>query len=237
MSVLCIIPARGGSARMPKKNLLPIAGRPVLAYSLIHAQMARLVDAVAVSTDDEEIASLARQHGADVVMRPLEISGDTSTSESALLHTLDARRNDGHEEPSLVVFLQCTSPVRRLNDIDNAIQLLRGTGADSVFSACENTRLIWGMKGDEPVALNYDWKNRKREQEMARQYRENGSIYVFPPTLLRETGNRMGEHKRIYEMDYWSSFQLDAPEHAELLDWILRRPEYSVPTISSGAVV
>ncbi len=227
MSVLCIIPARGGSKRLPNKNLMPIGGHPTLAYSLIHARNSELIDTVVVSTNDADIASLARDYGAEVVMRPADISGDAATSESALLHTLDARLADGHDDPDLVVFLQCTSPVRRPDDIDNAIRLLRDENADSVFSACENSRLVWGMRGDEPVALNYDWQSRKREQEMERQYRENGSIYVFPPALLRETNNRMGGRKRIYEMDYWSSFQLDTPEHADLLDWILRRPEFA----------
>lgn len=229
MSVLCVIPARGGSKRLPNKNLMPIAGRPMLAYSLIHARESDLIDTVIVSTDDIDIADLAREYGADVVMRPAEISGDAATSESALLHALDTYCANGHTEPDLVVFLQCTSPVRRRGDIDNAIQLLRNEAADSVFSACENSRLIWGMKADEPVALTYDWESRKREQEMERQYRENGSIYVFPPALLRQTNNRMGGRKRVYEMDYWSSFQLDTPDHADLLDWILRQPEFAVP--------
>jgi CMP-N,N'-diacetyllegionaminic acid synthase len=236
VSVLCIIPARGGSVRLPRKNLMPVAGQPLLAYSLIHARTAQLVDETVISTDDDEIASLGRRYGADIVMRPPELSEHTSTSESALLHVLDARHDEGRGEPDLVVFLQCTSPVRRLNDIDNAIRLLRTSEADSVFSACENSRLIWGMEDEEPVALNYDWKKRKREQEMARQYRENGSIYIFTPALLRKTGNRMGGRKRIYEMDYWSSFQLDLPEHAELLDWILQRPEYAVPEIEPSAM-
>jgi len=229
MSVVCIIPARGGSKRVIGKNLMPLAGRPALAWSLLHARDSQLVDEVVVSTDDHDIALLARDYGAEVVMRPAHLSHDTATSESALLHALDARNAAGRDDPELVVFLQCTSPVRHEDDIDNAIRLFRKEQADSVFSACENSRLIWGMQGAEPVALNYDWQKRQREQEMARQYRENGSIYVFPPALLRETGNRMGAKKRVYEMDYWTSFQLDTSAHAELLEWILRRPEFAMP--------
>ena len=230
MSIVCIIPARGGSKRIPGKNLMPIAGRPALAWSLIHARQAKLVDDVVVTTDDQGIAALARAYGAKVVVRPDDISHDAATSESALLHALDARKAEGHDEPELVVFLQCTSPVRRLHDIDNAIQTYRDERADSVFSVCENSRLIWALPDDEPVAINYSWKNRRREQEMERQVRENGSIYVFPPDLLRQTNNRMGGRKRVYQMDYWTSFQLDTEEHFELLDWILRRPEYTIPS-------
>lgn len=229
MTTLCIIPARGGSKRVPGKNLMPLAGHPMLAYSIMHALSSKRVDEVTVSTDNTEIARVAKQFGASVIERPAELSNDTATSESALLHVLDTRRSMGLPEPDTVVFLQCTSPVRRKDDIDNAIELFHKEAADSVFSACENNRLIWGMTPNGPVSLTYDWKQRKREQDMEHQYRENGSIYVVKPHLLRSTNNRMGGRIRVYEMDYWSSFQVDTEEHAQLIDWLLRKPEYTLP--------
>lgn len=229
MNILCIIPARGGSKRVPGKNLMHLAGHPMLAYSIVHACHSPSVNDVVVSTDDDEIARVAELYGASVVRRPPEISGDTATSESALLHVLDARRLAGYADPDVVVFLQCTSPVRRPDDIERAIGVFSTEKADSVFSACENNRLIWGLKAGEPVSMTYDWRSRKREQDMERQFRENGSIYVFKPGLLRDTNNRMGGKIRVYEMDYWSSFQVDTPEHAELIGWLLRKPEYSIP--------
>ena len=227
MSVVAIIPARGASKRIPRKNVLPLAGLPVVAYSVIHARRSRHVDVVYVSTDDEEIAEVARRYGAEVVLRPAELAGDEATSESALLHVLDVRQAQGLADPDLVVFLQPTSPIRLPQDIDNAIAELRTHGADSLFSACENTRLVWGMRRDGTLSpLNYDYENRRREQEMDRQFRENGSIYVFRPWVLRERNNRLGGCMAVYEMDYWSSFQIDTPEHVELIEWVLRRPEY-----------
>lgn len=223
---LAIIPARGGSERIPRKNLMPLAGLPVVAHSIRHALAAAAVDEVVVSTDDDEIAAVAHSFGAEVVRRPPELSTAEATSESALLHVLDARRADGHDDPELVVFLQCTSPVRRRGDIDAAVATLRETGADSVFSATDSRWLLWADAADGPRPLNYDFERRRREQDMAREVRENGSIYVTRTELLRERGNRLGGRIAIHEMDYWSSFQLDAPEDAELLEWILGRPEY-----------
>jgi CMP-N,N'-diacetyllegionaminic acid synthase len=176
---------------VPRKNLLEIGGKPLVVHSIEHALAARHVDEVIVSTEDDEIAAVSRAAGADVVTRPAELAGATASSESALVHALDERAGP---DPDLVVFLQATSPVRGLHDVDAAIDLL-------------------------PVS--YDWRDRRREQDMGAQLRENGSIYVFRPELLRREGNRLGGAIVVYEMDWWSSFQLDEPEHAELLDWIL----------------
>lgn len=227
MSIVAIIPARGASKRIPRKNLLPMAGLPVVAYSVIHARRSRQVDTVYVSTEDDEIAGVARAYGAEVVPRPAELAGDEATSELALLHVLDWRRAQGLDDPELVVFLQPTSPVRLAGDIDGAINELKTRDADLLFSACENSRLIWGMRPNGDLsALNYDWRHRRREQDMDRQFRENGSVYVFKPEVLRRDGNRLGGRMAVYEMDYWSSFQIDTPEHVDLIEWILRRPEY-----------
>jgi YrbI family 3-deoxy-D-manno-octulosonate 8-phosphate phosphatase len=224
--IIAIIPARGGSKRIPHKNLLPIAGRPLVVHSIVHALQSSRVREVYVSTESEEIAAVARAHGAEVVKRPPELSGDEATSESALRHVLDERNRRGLPDPDLVVFLQCTSPVRRRDDIDRAVETLLAEGADSLFSACENNRLIWALKDGRPYSVNYDYLSRQREQDMTRQYRENGSIYVFRPEVLREHGNRLGGRIAVYEMDYWSSFQIDAAEHAEVIEWVMRRPGY-----------
>jgi N-acylneuraminate cytidylyltransferase len=224
--VIAIIPARGGSKRIPGKNLMAVAGRPLVAHSISHAQASRLVSEVYVSTESDEIAAVARAHGAQVITRPQELAGDEATSESALLHVLDERNRQGLPDPDLVVFLQCTSPVRHADDIDRAVEKLVDEEADSLFSACENNRLIWALKDGQPYSLSYDYHSRRREQDMEVQYRENGSIYVFRPEVLRKHGNRLGGRIAVYEMDYWSSFQIDAGEHAELIEWVLRRPGY-----------
>ncbi|MDT5269271.1 MAG: hypothetical protein QOH49_1457 [Acidobacteriota bacterium] len=225
--MVAVIPARGGSKRVRGKNLMPLAGRPLVAHSVAHATGSRLVREVYVSTESEEIAAVARAGGADVIKRPPELAGDEASSESALLHALNERNRRGLPDPDLVVFLQCTSPVRRRDDIDRAVETLLAEGADSLFSACENNRLIWAVKDGQPFSVNYDFHSRQREQDMSVQYRENGSIYVFRPEVLRREKNRLGGRIAVYEMDYWSSFQIDVPEHAELIEWVMRRPGYA----------
>lgn len=227
--VVAIIPARGGSRRVPSKNLFPLSGIPLVAHSILHARESQLVDEIIVSTDDAEIAAVSERYGATVVRRPPDISGDDASSESALLHALDSR---GKPDPDLVVFLQATSPLRRSNDIDTAIQTLLDQKADSLFSAAEDYGLLWSQ--DDKGALksvNYSFGNRKREQEMRRQFRENGSMYVFRPKILREENNRLGGRIAVYEMDLLSSFQLDAPQHYEILQILATRPQFAHETL------
>ena len=228
--IVAIIPARGGSKRIANKNLRLLTGKPLIVHSIEHALRARRVTEVVVSTEDPGIVQVAESHGAKVVLRPPALATDDATSEAALLHVLDTRAAAGWPDPDLVVFLQCTSPVRETRDIDRAVATLEEHHADSLFSACTNNRLIWAVRESGPCALNYDFRKRQREQDMAVQYRENGSIYVFKPEILRRTNNRLGGKIAIYEMDYWSSFQIDEPEHLELIEWILSRKQPAAAT-------
>jgi len=221
---IAIIPARGGSKRVPGKNLLPLAGRPLLAHSVQHARESKYVDTVYVSTDDPAIAEVAQSAGAEVIERSPDLAGDEATSESALLEVLDTRVARGLTDPDLVVFLQCTSPVRRPGEVDRAVERLLSGGADSLISVAGDAALLWQADGDGARAVNWDPAKRPREQELSAQYRENGSIYVFRPEVLRESGNRLGGRIALHVMDYWSQFQLDEPEDRELLEWILRGP-------------
>ncbi len=125
MKTLCIIPARGGSKGIPHKNLRVVAGRPLIAWSVDVACEAQLLERVVVSTDDAEIARVARDSGAEIVDRPAELAGDTASSESALIHALDVLQEQEGYVPDLVVFLQPTSPYRLPGDIDGGV-CLRG---------------------------------------------------------------------------------------------------------------
>jgi N-acylneuraminate cytidylyltransferase len=223
VNVVCIIPARGGSTRLLRKNLLPLDGRPLIAHSIEHARQAALVRRVVVSTDDPEIAAVARAWEAEAVHRPVELASDTATSEAALAHALETIEQGGGTTFDLVVFLQCTSPIRAAQDIDRAIETCIEEGADSLFSACRNDKFIWRRRESGPVPLNYDHRARPREQDFPEEYRENGSIYVFRPWVLKTLGNRLGGRIAVYEMDYWASFQIDTPDDLDLCRWIVSR--------------
>jgi CMP-N,N'-diacetyllegionaminic acid synthase len=217
--VWAVIPARGGSKGIPRKNIRPLAGRPLLVHSIEAALEAPAVDRVVVSTDDREIASVAEHHGAEVVWRPAEISGDAASSESALLHALDSAQDREGHDPDLVVFLQATSPLRRPGDVQRAIDLLRSENADSLFSAFRPSGFLWRVANGDLSPVNYDPANRPRRQELTEEIViENGSIYVFKPWVLRQTGSRLGGRIVAYMMGALHSFELDEPDDWDLLE-------------------
>ena len=224
MSVLAIIPARGGSKGIPRKNLHPIGGKPLIAWSIELSLQTSLVDRVVVSTDDDEIANVSQEWGAEVVRRPADISGDEASSESALLHVLDHLRAADGYEPELVVFLQATSPIRQPDDIEKAIQCLREEQADSLFSGRHVEGFTWRQSGASLEPINYDPATRKRRQDLdERIVEENGSIYVFKPAVLRGMGSRLGGRIACYLMDELDSFQIDTLEDVERVERLIEQ--------------
>jgi N-acylneuraminate cytidylyltransferase len=223
MSVLCIIPARGGSKGIPRKNLKHVAGKPLIAWSIEAALAAESVNRVIVSTDDEEIASVSSLWGADVIRRPPELATDTASSESALIHVLEILLQRERYIPELVVFLQATSPYRLPSDIDGAVNLLHQRNYDSVFSACtEHFTGRWIPDTDGCARpLNFDPSNRPRRQDIPVEYLENGSIYVFNPHILQTAGARIGGRIGIYLMPAERSHQIDSIEDLNLFDRLM----------------
>jgi len=220
---VAVIPARGGSKQVPRKNVRPLAGIPLIAHTIGHAKQSASIGRVIVSTDDDEIASVSKSAGAEVLARPKELASDTATSESVLVHALNWLRSGGKAAPDLVAFLQCTSPVRKKDDIDRAIQSLSREGADSLLSVCRSHSFLWRPTPKGAEAINYDPSNRKRRQDLPPEFVENGSLYIFKPWVLDKLNCRLGGKIAMFEMDYWSSFQIDSAEDFELCEWILQR--------------
>jgi N-acylneuraminate cytidylyltransferase len=208
--IIAIIPARGGSKGIPKKNIIDFCGKPLLAWSIEHAKNSARVNAVYVSTDDKEITQVSQKYGVEVIRRPKEISGDFSPAEEALKHVIDEIYKKNPEKIDYVVFLQATSPLRETKDIDNAIEKIISSGADSLFSGAEiGDFYIWRKNENQLESLNYDYKNRKRRQDFGEQFVENGSIYIFKPEVLFKYNNRLGGKIVISEMESWKSFEID----------------------------
>jgi YrbI family 3-deoxy-D-manno-octulosonate 8-phosphate phosphatase len=217
-SVIAIVPARGGSKGIPRKNVLPLLGRPLLAHTLEHARRAPSIGRIFVSTDDDEIAAVAQAAGAEVVRRPAALSGDKAASELALLHVLDHLRDSERFEPDLVVFLQATSPFRGDGDVEEAIATLRRARADSLFSGSVLHGFAWRQSADRLAPFNYDPVRRPMRQDLAETVlEENGSIYVFRPSVLREHGSRLGGRIAVFRQDPLHSLQVDEPGDLETL--------------------
>lgn len=210
--VLAIIPARGGSKGVPRKNVRLFVGRPLIAHSVAHAVGAVSVTRTVVSTDDDEIAAASAAAGAEIVRRPADLSGDAASSESALLHALDTLKATDGYEPDLVVFLQCTSPIRTAGDVEAAIAQFRREGVDSLVSATPWHGLNWVIEGHEARSINFDHRNRPRRQDLAPQFRENGSIFLFRPWVLRQYRCRLGGRIGIFVMSPLTEVETDSEE-------------------------
>jgi len=227
MRICSVIPARGGSKGIPRKNILPFAQKPLLSYSIQQSQESSQVDRTIVSTDDQEIAIISKSYGAEVIMRPADISGDTASSESALLHALDYLKETENYEPDLVVFLQCTSPLRAKDDIDNAIAQFQAEDADSLISVSPSHAFLWEKIDGVAQSINYDYRDRPRRQDMNPQFRENGSIFIFKPWVLREYNNRLGGKISLYVMDEFC-IDIDSMIDFEIAELLLKRnPNYA----------
>ena len=222
-STVAIIPARGGSKGIPRKNLIDICGKPLFAWSILQARNAAEIDSVWVTSDDDEILSVAAAYGARPILRPPEISGDTATSESAWLHALDAIEAQG-VKIDLVVAMQATSPLREPSDLDGGIRALREHGNDSLRSVTEvEDFFTWRICADGGAeAVNYDYCNRKRRQQIEKRYLENGSFYVFRPEQLRRDNSRLGGRIGLFVMSRFKMFQIDNPEDIDLCAAIMR---------------
>lgn len=229
-NALAIIPARGGSKGIPRKNVRRLAGKPLLAWTIEAAQEALGRDNVYVSTEDVEIAAISRQYGAKVIPRPLELAGDTATSESVLLHGLDWLEANESQCPEMLVFLQCTSPLISPEDIRGALSLLIEKGADSVFSATEFHRFIWRRNQEgTAVGVNHDPSVRLRRQDREPEFLENGAIYVLRVDGFRQARHRFFGRTMMYTMPAKRSLEIDEPLDFSLAEETMRQRNRSNP--------
>jgi len=182
VTIISIIPARGGSKSIPGKNIYPVSGKPLIGWTIEQSVKCKLISKTFVTTDDDEIAEVSSRFGATIIKRPDSISGDLASSESALAHAIGVIRSEHNIDPDLVVFLQATSPLRKPDDINNCIQKMLDDNCDSLFSGCRlEDFLIWENDGKEWNSFNYNYKDRGLRQQRKPQYVENGFIYVFKP--------------------------------------------------------
>jgi N-acylneuraminate cytidylyltransferase len=220
VEIVTIIPARGGSKGVPYKNIRPLANKPLIAHSILDAKEAHLVDRIYVTTDDAEIAQVSTDYGASIIHRPPELANDTASSESALVHALtEIEKEEIH--PELIVFLQCTSPLRTGLDIDRAIEQIRAENADSLLSVSPTHRFLWHQVDNVAQSINYDYHHRPRRQDLNPQYMENGSIYIFKPWVLKELNNRLGGKISLFVMDESQSWEIDSSEDFEYIEFLI----------------
>ena len=221
-NIIAIIPARGGSKGIPRKNLKLLNGKPLVWYSIQAALNSKLISRTFVSSDDDEILEFSKLSGADCIKRPDEIAQDTSGVEDSLLHAVETVEKQG-VKVDFVVLLQPTSPHRTAEDIDGAIQTLLKNEADSLLSVVPSHAFIWKKEKNNARPINYNFENRPRRQDKEPEFRENGSIYVTKISILKKYKNRLGGKIALFVMDEDKGIDLDSLFDFDCLEFIISR--------------
>jgi len=215
--LLAIIPARGESKRLPRKNILNLAGKPLIAWTIEAALNSKYIDRIVVSTDDQEIANISIEYGAEVpFLRPKSLATDDSPSIDTVINVLGEIDIIG-QHYDYIVLLQPTSPLRTEIDIDKAIELLEKKSADSVISVCEvDHPPHWNntLPDDGNMQLFFQKDNaKKRSQDFDVYYRLNGAIYIVKiERLLKEKSLFLNTNTFAYCMDAHNSVDIDKEE-------------------------
>lgn len=199
-------------------------GEPLITHSIKYALAANQIDRVFVSTDDEQIASISKAAGAEIISRPDELSGDSATTESAISHALDWW-TEREIIPDIIVLLQATSPLRPEGSLDLALEKFISGKNDSLLSISPTHRFFWKVEGEKAKA-EYDFLNRPRRQDMTAEdirYVENGSLYIFTQSHFDEVKNRLGGSigYTVFPEDY--SLEIDTSTDFKLLEDIAKK--------------
>ncbi|MFT9494662.1 cytidylyltransferase domain-containing protein [Anaerosolibacter sp.] len=229
MEIAAIIPARGGSKGIPKKNIKLLNGKPLISYSITEAQKSSYITDVYVSTDDQEIARISEAYGAKVpYLRPSNLSIDSSPTIDSILHMTEWLLTSGNKIPEYICVLQCTSPLTKASDIDGTIKKLIETGMDGAVSICEaEVNPYWTnvFKGDRLEYFIEEGKNITRRQDLPEIFRLNGAIYVVKTEVL--LSERTLEPKNItgYVMSNESSIDIDTMQDFMLAEFLMKERE------------
>lgn len=207
--ILAVVTARAGSKRLSNKNILDLAGKPLIAWTIKAAQKSEYIDKLIVSTDSEKIAEISKQYGAEVpFLRPNRLSNDTADSFSVLEHSIAFFKN----QFDYILLLQPTSPLRTTNDINTAIEMLN-TSIKGVVSVCETEHSpLWSNTLPDDLSMKDfirpEIKN-KRSQDLPNYYRLNGAIYVSEIDYFYKSGGFIGNKTKACIMKQEHSIDID----------------------------
>jgi len=218
---LAIIPARGGSKRLPRKNVLNLCGKPLIVYSIEAGLKSKYISKVVVSSDDEEILQISQNFGADVIKRPDNLATDTATTFDTIEHAINSL-----EKFDYIILLQPTSPLRNEKHIDEAIELLNQRNVDAIISVCETEHSpLWCNTLNEDLNMA-DFLSKelldKRSQDLPKYYRLNGAIYICKTEkFLNNRGFFLENSIIAYMMDKKDSVDIDEEIDFKLAEFCL----------------
>lgn len=227
--ILAIVPARGGSKGVPKKNIKKINGKPLISYTIEAAKSCKLIDRVVVSTDDIEIAEISREYGAEIpYLRPNDLAGDKSPTIDCIIHMLDYLKENEDYVPDYVMLLQCTSPLRNSKHVEEAINKLFETRKDAIVSICEaEVNPYWAnvFNGDNLEYFIEEGKNITRRQDLPEVYRLNGAMYIVKTKILLQEKTFEPKSLTGYVMDDISSVDIDTAMDFKIAEIIMKERE------------
>ena len=219
---LAIIPARGGSKRLSRKNILDLNGNPLITYSIEAGLKSQYIDKVIVSSDDDEILDVSNRYGVDGLRRPTYLATDTATSFDAIKHTIENLKRYDY-----IILLQPTSPLRSSKHIDEAIELLEEKNADAIISVCEMEHSpLWSNNLDDSLSMKGFLKDEvlnKRSQDLDIYYRLNGAIYICKvDRLLEQKSFFLKDNIFAYVMDRGNSIDIDEKIDFDFVSLLLK---------------
>jgi CMP-N,N'-diacetyllegionaminic acid synthase len=211
--VICVIPARGGSKGVPRKNIKKLAGKPLIAYTVEQALQSQYIDRTIVSTEDKEIAAVSKHCGAEVpFVRPGKLAGDRAATIDVLLHAVNWLEKQEKYHFDILVLLHATAPLRKVEDIDNCIEMLVANRADNVFSVTESHRNPYfnmveiNKKGKVALSKKGSFVSR---QSAPKVYDMNASVYVWWKNVLKNDKGLFLKNTQIYIMPKERSVDID----------------------------
>lgn len=212
VDILAVVPARAGSKRLPRKNILDLHGKPLIRWTLEAAIESKVIDLLVISSDDDAILAEGEQLGIRTVRRPEYLASDTATTFDVLVHTLDLLAKDG-VRPARLMLLQPTSPLREAQDIRDVVRCMDDTNADSIISVCpcEHSPLwsnILGAEGQMDDFLRPELLN-KRSQDLPIYYRLNGAIYMAKTKNFLQASGFFMPNSRAHVMPVDKSVDID----------------------------
>lgn len=223
---IAIIPARGGSKRLPGKNIKPLLGKPLIAWSIEAALASELFDLVLVSTDCQEIASIAEQYGAIVPgLRPSALASDRATTNDVVTHMVGKVEEIWGGVKSITL-LQPTSPLRKIASIVEAHELYERMDALSVISVCQMEhpiQLCNKLPADHSMLGFLRKQNNARSQDLEPYHRINGAIYIFDRRYVGSLSDIYGGRSYAYVMEQYESIDIDQPLDFEIAEAIMAR--------------
>lgn len=218
---IAIIPARGGSKSIPKKNIVPFCNKPLIYYTIVTAEKAGIFEKIIVSTDSDEIAEISRNFGAEVIKRPAEFAQDDSPTEDALIHVLDVLKERESYEPTVVMTLEPTAPLRSVETIQKMVDLYNSTEADSVMSF-EAEHECHADLVDGKVEF-YIKNPPRRRQDRKPVYKENGGTYLTEVSVLRRKRKVLGDNLYGYPIPPEEAIDINSPLSLEIARVMMER--------------